>query len=177
MSEILVGVLIDLRVIFSDFSKENVQLYLDAYQMAFDEAYEDGVLDRPVRLIVEEVEGLPVGSTHAVIEAWESLAAKGVVAILGPLASENMPDVREYVDRIGHIPTLSWGGTDSLYGEWVFGIGNGSLCDEPYLIANYLAHQGVERVAVIYEDSHIGNEYLSFFQDACRRKGAGPWAF
>jgi branched-chain amino acid transport system substrate-binding protein len=171
MSETLVGVLIDVKVIFSSFSTENVQLFLDSYQMAFDEAYEDGLLDRPVRLIVEEVEGLPVGSAHAVIQAWKRLAKQGVVAILGPLASENMPDVRDFVDRKGHIPTLSWAGTDSLYGEWVFGIGNGSLCDEPYLIANYLAHQNARKIAVVFEDSHIGNEYLGFFRDACRYEG------
>jgi ABC-type branched-subunit amino acid transport system substrate-binding protein len=38
-------------------------------------------------------------------------------------------------------------------------------------MANYLAHQNVDRIGVIYDDSAIGNEYLTFFRSACREEG------
>ncbi|MGD9795964.1 MAG: ABC transporter substrate-binding protein, partial [Acidimicrobiia bacterium] len=71
----------------------------------------------------------------------------------------------------GHIPTIAWGGSDGIYGEWTFALTNGSLPEEPCLMANYLAHNGSRTVAAIYEDSYIGREYLTFFKDACRFEG------
>ncbi len=163
-----VGFLIDLKPLFSGKSEKILKLTLDSFQLAFDEALEDGVIDRPVEIIVEETDGLPTGSVHAVVNGWKSLVAKGAVAIIGPQASENMIALREYVETEGRVPTLVWPGTDRQYGEWIFGLTNGSLSEEPYLMANYLAHQGITKVAVIYEDAHIGREYLSFFREACK---------
>src|SRR5271165_5466197 len=161
-----VGALID----FS-FTAEVQELILDGYRLGFDEALEDGVLDRPVELIVEVTEGLPRGSTLQVLDAWKRLADQGAVAVMGPLISENALDIREYIDREGHIPTIAWGGSDGLYGEWVYGLTNGSLPEEPALMANYLAHHGASTVAVIVEDSYIGREYLAGFRDYCRFEG------
>lgn len=163
MSSILVGALVDFP-----FTGPVSELFIHAHQMAFDDALEDGVVDRPIELVVEQCEGLPRGSSHAVIEGWKRLAGKGVVAIAGPLISENGIPLREYVDEFGHVPTVMWGGSDQLYGDWCFSISNGSLAEEPILMANYLAHQGVDRVGVIYDDSAIGNEYLAGFRAACR---------
>ena len=161
-----VGALID----FS-FTAEVQEFILDGYRLAFDEALEDGVLDRPVELIVEVTEGLPRGSTRQVLDAWKRLAEQGAVAVMGPLISENAVDIREYIDSEGHVATIAWGGSDGLYGEWVYGLTNGSLPEEPALMANYLAHNGASTVAVIVEDSYIGREYLAGFRDYCRFEG------
>lgn len=166
MASTLVGALVD----FS-FPEEVRRLFVEAHQLAFDEALEDGVVDRPIELVVEQCEGLPRGSTHAVIEAWTRLAERGVVAIAGPLVSENGIPLREHVDATGHVPTIMWGGSDQLYGEWCFSISNGSLPEEPRLMANYLAHESVDRIGVIYEDSAIGDEYLTGLRAACRYEG------
>jgi ABC-type branched-subunit amino acid transport system substrate-binding protein len=91
--------------------------------------------------------------------------------IAGPMVSENGIPLREYVDAVGHVPTIMWGGSDLLYGDWCFSISNGSLPEEPIVMANYLAHQNVDRIGVIYDDSAIGNEYLTFFRSACREEG------
>lgn len=166
MGSTAVGVLIDFG-----FSEAVQKFILDGYRLAFDEALEDGILDRPVELKVEIAEGLPTGSTRNVLDAWKRLDAQGVVAVMGPLISENAVDIREYIDTVGHIPTIAWGGSDGIYGEWTFALSNGSLPEEPCLMANYLAHSGSRTVAAIYEDSYIGREYLSFFKDACRFEG------
>jgi branched-chain amino acid transport system substrate-binding protein len=166
MSSILVGALVDFP-----FTGPVSQLFLDAHQLAFDEALEDGVVDRPIELVVEQCEGLPRGSSHEVIEGWKRLAARGVVMIAGPMVSENGIPLREYVEDTGHVPTIMWGGSDLLYGDWCFAISNGSLPEEPRLMANYLAHAGIDRIGVIYDDSAIGNEYLAGFRSSCRYEG------
>lgn len=165
MSTTLVGALVDYT-----FTDEVKRLFTDAHQLAFDEALEDGLVDRPIELVLEETEGLPRGNSHAVIEGWKRLADRGVVMVVGPLVSENGIPLREYVDTQGHIPTLMWGGSDLLYGEWSFSISNGSLPEEPYLMANYLAHCDAQRIGVLYDDSAIGNEYLRYFRAACRHE-------
>lgn len=166
MPNTLVGLLLDYA-----FTGEVGQLLLDAHQLAFDEALEDGLIDRPVELVVERCDGLPRGSTHEVVEGWKRLAERGVVMIAGPLVSENGIPVREHVETIGHVPTIMWGGSDALYGNWCFSISNGSLPEEPYVMANYLAHEGVGRIGVIYDESAIGLEYLAGFRAACRHEG------
>jgi branched-chain amino acid transport system substrate-binding protein len=166
MSTTLVGALLDYT-----FTEPVRRLFVDAHQLAFDEALEDGVIDRSIELLIEECDGLPRGNTHHVIAGWQRLADQGVVAVVGPMVSENGIPLREYVDEVGRVPTIMWGGSDLLYGEWCFSISNGSLPEEPIVMANYLAHQGVDRIGVIYEDSAIGNEYLTFFRAACRYEG------
>ena len=42
----------------------------------------------------------------------------------------------------------------------------GSLEDEPFVIARRLAARGQKRVALVREDSFIGRQYASFFDDA-----------
>jgi branched-chain amino acid transport system substrate-binding protein len=168
--KVTVGFLNDLGGFFEG---ENplLRVFCDGYTLAWEEAFEDGLIDRPVELIVKSVEGLPTGTVHEVVQGWKELANEGCVAIIGPLSSENVVDLREYNEREGHVPTIGWSGTDRQYGHWMFGVGNGSLSEEPYLMANFLAHQDVRRVSVLYEDSAIGHGYLSFFRDACKYEG------
>jgi ABC-type branched-subunit amino acid transport system substrate-binding protein len=47
----------------------------------------------------------------------------------------------------------------------------GSLSEEPYLLANYEAHEGAEHVAVVSETTATGEELLHAFVNACRREG------
>jgi len=75
------------------------------------------------------------------------------------------------VEEVGKVPTIMWGGSDLLYGNWCFSISNGSLPEEAYVMANYLAHQNVNRVGVVYEDTAIVNDYLAYFRAACRHEG------
>jgi hypothetical protein len=59
------------------------QSFLDAVQLAIDEATENEVIDREVELVVRGVEGLPRGDAHDVVVAWQELADLGVVGIIG----------------------------------------------------------------------------------------------
>ena len=150
---------------------EAEQLLHDVLDLAFDEALEEGLIDRPIEVIYKLVHGLPTGDAHTVIEAAKELVAQGVVAIDGPWISDNAIPFREYMDTVGHVPCVSMCGTDLWYGEWCFNINNGSLAEDPYLMANYLAVKGIKTVAVVYDKSAIGDEYRGFFRDACAFEG------
>jgi len=143
----------------------------DGLRMALDEAVEDGLVDRPIELVHKRVDGLPSGSWMDVQRAWQELADEGVVCILGPITSENAISLRGHIEDVGHIPTLSITGTDRWYGEWCFNINNGSLPEDPYLMANFLALKGCRTVAVVYDRSAIGREYRDFFREACEVEG------
>jgi branched-chain amino acid transport system substrate-binding protein len=156
-----------------DFPIEDVkQTFLDAVRLAFDEGTAKGTLDRPVRLIVNEVEGLPRGDAYDVVRAWRELADTGCVGIIGPLISDNCIAVKEYLATATRkVPTITWSGTDRQYDEYMFGFGNGSLPEEGYLLAEAIADRGLHTVGVVFERAATGYEYLEFFTDACRREG------
>ena len=104
--------------------------------------------------------------------AWQELADLGVVGIIGPMISDNSLAVKEHQDSIARkVPTLTWSGTDLQYSEYMFGLGNGSLPEEPYLMAEWLKDQGHQTIGVVYERAAPGLEYLDFFVDACLREG------
>lgn len=150
----------------------NTQVFLDACRLAFDEAHQSGILDRPARLIVRNVEGLPRGDANDVVNAWQELADEGCVGIIGPMISDNCLAVREHMANAPRkVATITWAGTDRQYDEYIFGFGNGSLPEEGYLIAEAIADRGLKTVAVVFERSAPGYEYIEFFDDACRREG------
>jgi ABC-type branched-subunit amino acid transport system substrate-binding protein len=156
-----------------DFPIEDVkQGFLDAVRLAMDEATESGIVDRGIELVVHDVEGLPRGEAHDVVMAWQELVDAGVVAVIGPLISDNSLAVAEHQQTAARkVPTLTWSGTDRQYSDYIFGLGNGSLPEEPYLMAEWLKDQGRRTVGVVYERASTGLEYLEFFVDACLREG------
>src|SRR3954453_24118585 len=62
----------------------------DATQLAFDEATESGLLDRPIELNVVEVEGLPDARATTMLDAVDACVRDfQPIAIIGPHTSEN----------------------------------------------------------------------------------------
>lgn len=160
-----VGVLIDFAWAYPDGVRRPVE---DSLQLAFDDALEDGVIDKPIEMVTRVVGGLPVGSAFDVLNAWKELAhEEGCVAILGPISSENALAIRDYVEHDGRVPSITWGGTKDWNGVWCYTLNQGSWQDEPYLMTNYLAHRGVRRVAAVMERNVTGDGYLQNFRRAC----------
>ena len=96
--------------------------------------------------MIREVEGLPRGTVKAVIDAYGELADEGCLGVFGPMISESAVPLREAIEDRFRIPAISWCGADEWHGEWTFSLSNGSLTDEPYVIANLMAQQGLRRV-------------------------------
>jgi branched-chain amino acid transport system substrate-binding protein len=151
--------------------ESSLRPFRDAFQLALDEGLENGLIDRPVEIISREVAGLPKGNVHDVLKAWKEVADEGVVCIFGPGVSDNAIGIRRYIEEQGRIPSIGWVGTDRWYGEYCFNINSGSLPEDPYLMANYLAIKGVNTVAVAHDRSAIGEEYRAFFREACEFEG------
>ncbi len=166
---IKVGVLFDIG-----FSPDEVDFerdFMDSIQLVFDDALSSGVLDRPIDVVFAQGEGMPRGSVKSAIDATRQLVDEGCLVVIGPMISENAVAIREYLDREGRTPCISWCGTDDWLGEWSFGLSSGSLTDEPYVLANLMAHAGYQRIGVVVEESLIGEEYLAFLRRAVQVEG------
>src|SRR6201990_3348032 len=66
------------------FPEDLIASFTRTFDMVFEEAVEQGVMDRPVQMIYKEVEGLPKGSVKAVIDAFGELVAEGWLVVFGP---------------------------------------------------------------------------------------------
>jgi len=139
--------------------------------LAFEEAYEEGLVDRRIETVLREVEGPPNGPAAAVIDAWRELAFdEKVIAIVGPHITDMNRIIRDEVER-GRVPTISHCATVYFDGEYCFQAPNGTFADETYLIVKHLADRGARSVGVIREDNPIGDEYFDFFRQHARRLG------
>src|SRR6202011_4808929 len=138
---------------------------LQALELRFDEALEPGEIDRPVEIVVEHGYGLPGGSAELLQGAWQRLADKGVLAIVGPGNTDNALAVMRQAET-HHLATINWSGSEHSRGEYCFHYQVGSLPDEGPLIAAAVAAAGIGRVAVIRDRSPIGDEYWEYFNEA-----------
>jgi branched-chain amino acid transport system substrate-binding protein len=145
--------------------------HAEIMQYAYDEAFASGILDRPIEIVIRTAHGLPRGRAKPVVDAWKELEDEGVLAVYGPQKSENALQLREYIESEGHIPTVTICGTERFYGEWCFGVSNGALGEEPYLMTNYLAAKDISRVAVVVEKNRTGRDYLDAYYVAAERDG------
>jgi ABC-type branched-subunit amino acid transport system substrate-binding protein len=128
-------------------------------------------LERPVEFVVREVQGLPNGSFRAVRDAFHELVDEGVVVIIGPQVSENGVALAPYVEAAAEVACITLCGTESMLGEWNFALPAGSMEEEPIIMAAVAVLDGCRSVAVAFEDSFIGNEYLRTARAAFREAG------
>jgi hypothetical protein len=80
----------------------------DLPRMTLDEPYEDSLADRSIELVHKRLDGLPTGSHLDLQRGWQELADEGVVAILGPITSENAISLRSHIEDVGHLEGLTW---------------------------------------------------------------------
>ena len=136
-------------------------------QMAIDEvaASPAGKELPEIELVTAIAEGHPRGTPESVAAALRDLGAAHVIAVLGPAISDNALACVPVADELT-LPSINWSGSEQARSEWMFHYQVGSLEDEPFVIARRLAQRGTTRVALVREDSFIGRQYASFFDDA-----------
>jgi branched-chain amino acid transport system substrate-binding protein len=164
---IKVGFLMDMRTPIPELRNDMI----DVVELVFDDAFRDGILDRPVKLIYRECEGLPRGTVQNVVDTFEEMVKEGCVAMIGPIISENAVVVKEEIETRFHVPAISVCGTEDWQGEWTFLLPNGSMTDEPIIWAHLMAKAGHFDVGVLAEQSLIGQQYLASFRRACHDEG------
>lgn len=140
-------------------------------EMVFREAYENGVIDRPVQIIVREIEGLPKGSFKAVVDAFAELVDEGCVLVYGPFITDNSEPMREEIETRFKVPVISNTGSENFLGHWTFSLPQGSMTDEPVFWAHMIARRGLKTVGIVQEQSLIGNHYVANFRKACETYG------
>ena len=170
MSPARIGVLIDYLDPKGGYD-ENI---LRSLELVADEFKEQGLLERPVEFVVRAVQGLPNGTFRAVRDAFHELVDEGALVIYGPWVSENGVALRPYVEAAAEVACITMGASESMLGEWVFGLPAGSMEEEPIIMATMAALDGCRSVGIAFEDSLIGNEYLRTTRGACKDKpGSG----
>lgn len=139
---------------------------VDALQLVFEEAVAGGVIDRPIELVQRGVIGLPNGTYHDVERAYDELVDEGCLAIFGPYVSDNAVPLAAHADRVAKVPNIILSGSEGALGEWTFALNNGSMPEEPRMLAAVLCGDGHRRIAIAYEASLIGKEYLAYAERA-----------
>ncbi|MGE0384990.1 MAG: ABC transporter substrate-binding protein [Gammaproteobacteria bacterium] len=143
----------------------------DATRLAFEEAHQSGLIERPVEFDVFNYDGPPFGLTDTVIDRWRDyVAAKRPIAMIGPRQTDNAIQARKAVEQL-QIPTISDCGTLLFPDRYCFCLPNGTFCDEAVIMVDYLKRQGCRSFALVAEDNPIGEEYARFVRPAARRAG------
>lgn len=144
---------------------------VDGLRLVLEEAVEARKIDRPVEVVERQVVGLPNGSYRAVRNAYDELVAEGCLVAFGPYISENVVPLRDHVERTAEMAIITMAGSEGALGEWCFALNNGSMPEEPVLLSRILRRDGHRRIAIAFEASLIGQEYLGFSERAYREAG------
>lgn len=150
-----------------DYPQERRDNLRQSFELVFSEGLKQGIIDRPVEIILREVEGLPKGSVKAVIDAYGELVDEGCLAVFGPVISDNCVPTREAIEQRFHVPAISVAGSEDWLGEWTFALPQGAMTDEPIFWAQLLAQGGHAEVGCLVEQSLIGDSYIRNFRRAC----------
>jgi branched-chain amino acid transport system substrate-binding protein len=142
--------------------------YDKVHRMAFDEAVELGVLDRPYEFVLHAENGLPQGSAKNATEGFRYLVDQGCIGVAGAYSSDNAITVGPLANEL-QVPLISWCGTERLRGEYCFRLGNGDVGGDAALVAAWLRRHGYARIAVLNEVSPNGEEYFRYLRQECRR--------
>ncbi|WP_317929622.1 ABC transporter substrate-binding protein [Halioxenophilus sp. WMMB6] len=142
-------------------------------QRVADDYWAAGRLPAPVQFINGWGLGLPEGSAANVLAAYQQLVAEPVVMVVGPAIGDNALAVTPLVTEL-QVPTINWAGSERARSEWMFQLQIGSHEDESILLARFLEQQQARSVAVVYDQSPIGDGYRHFFLAEANRLGCSP---
>jgi ABC-type branched-subunit amino acid transport system substrate-binding protein len=137
----------------------------EALRLGLDAVSGDGRLDRAVDFVPRHVAGLPGGTEHDVVTGFRELDDEGCVLIVGPAISDNGLIVAPLADAAG-IPCINYTGGERTRGAFGFHYQVGSLEEEPAVLAGRLAHRGLQRPAVVHDQSPVGRRYTECFEEA-----------
>jgi len=161
-----VGVLID----WIDEEGNYDENILPVLEMVAEDYVARGVVERPVEFVVRAVQGLPKGTFRAVRDAYHELVEEDCVVVFGPQVSENGIALAPFIEA-AQVPTITLAATEGMLNEYSFALPSGSLDEEPIIMARVAALDGATSVAIAFEDSHIGHEYLRSARRACTNEG------
>ena len=153
------------------YDTQPVRDFADAITLALEQAHAASQVDRAVELVIRKVYGGPNAATLDVLEAFRDLAYhQKVLGIVGPSLPDDMAACAPDFDKAG-VPVLSMGGTLSLSSPYLFQLPNGSYVDEIRMIVNHAKAAGLKSIALIRDQTMMGEEYTATFALAMREAG------
>jgi ABC-type branched-subunit amino acid transport system substrate-binding protein len=159
-----IGLLIDM---------DNGQLvsdWVDATILAIEDALNEGVYDRPVRLVVADARGLPRENFLNTRRGYEWLCDQGCVVVLGPEISDNSLQIQALVNA-RKVACIAWTGAWRFASEYCFTIANGDVPTEGVMCAQWLRAQGHQKIGMFWEQGSSGRDYAGFFREEAERLG------
>jgi branched-chain amino acid transport system substrate-binding protein len=167
---IKIGYLMDFKLP-EGYPQEGRDDLVNPFELVFRNGLEQQLIDRPVQILMREVEGLPKGTIKAVIDAYGELVDEGCLAVFGPHITDNCVPTREAIEERFKVPAISVTGSDDWLGEWTFALPQGSMTDEPIFWSDLLAKEGYMEVGALIEQSLVGDSYIRNFRKACASHG------
>lgn len=157
--------------ILSDFPQPDSDSTLErGLRLGIDEVAAAGRLDRDVEFVAAQGNGLPFGSEHEVVTAFQDLERAGCLAVVGPAISDNGLITAPLADAAG-LPCINYTGGDLTRGHYGFHYQIGSLEEEPVVLAQRLDARGLRRPAVVFDRSPVGRRYSECFEAAASTLG------
>jgi branched-chain amino acid transport system substrate-binding protein len=144
--------------------------FTDALRLGLDDVAASGRLDREFEFVEEQARGLPSGSEHDIKRAFAQLDDAGVVAIIGPSISDNALIAAPLCDE-ARLPAINYSGGERTRSQWMFHYQVGSLEEEPPVLARRMVERGLQRAAVVFDQSPVGRRYAECFEAARGRLG------
>jgi branched-chain amino acid transport system substrate-binding protein len=172
VTPVRIGLLIDYLDDDGRFD-ENI---LPSLQLVADEYVEQGLLERPVEFVVRAVQGLPNGSFRAVRNAFFELVEQDSLVIFGPWVSENGAPLRRYVEDLAEVACITMAASETMLGDWVFGLPAGSMEEEPIIMTTVAAYDGdLDDTKVNPRQGTVSMRWtlLMFIQEFARHAGHG----
>jgi len=145
-------------------------MFAKALLLGVDDVRATGRLDRDFELVERSARGLPSGSEAEVVRAFRKLDDEDVLAIVGPSISDNALIAAPLCDD-ARIPAINYSGGERTRSQWMFHYQVGSLEEEPPVLAARMVKRGLQRAAVIFDQSPVGRRYAECFEAARARLG------
>jgi len=146
------------------------QRWRNVLTLALEDLEAAGTLHREVTFVEQVAEGLPNGSSHAVLEAFAELDRAGVLAVLGPANGDNCISLQPAADE-RRLATVGLCATMHFPSEWCFSVPWGSCPEDALLVADWVVRNGHRRLAVITDDLWHSGEYLEHLRRVVDREG------
>ncbi|RJG00676.1 ABC transporter substrate-binding protein [Noviherbaspirillum sedimenti] len=138
----------------------------DAVMLALEESRDMGELDRPVKLVVRDVNGAPDGSVLDAEAAWRELNDGGMMmAMIGPFDEDNGGTVRDLIEAHA-IPTLTYCASDAMTGKYCFQLPLGHPADISHRLLRHARSLGHAKVVLVRETGPRGATIEAAFRQA-----------
>lgn len=160
---IRIGVLMDVNPRVSQYA-------FPIYDYIVDQYVKNRRLHRGVELVKKIVLGPPAGYIADVMRAYHELCDEDVLAVIGPNHSDCNIAITPHAEE-RKVPIMTLGAIHSHLSANVFNIGWGSLPEDGYCVANWMAQKGYKRVTLTYDNAAHCIQYANWFRRGCARMG------